>query len=259
MRPVLFSAGPFVLHGYGAMIVLGGVLSFLWIRRRGAAAGLRSDDDFWLLVNAIIVGGFVGGRLLYLAEYTRPFSPDFWRTLFSPSRGFSVLGAFAGVPLATALLCRLRGIPFLRLFDAVCVAAPFWHAFGRAGCFLAGCCHGRPADVPWAVVFRDPESMVRREWLGVPLHPAQLYEAGADLLLAAGLYVVLRRTEDRPAGLVCAAYFGSYGVLRFILERWRGDAVPLPIGLTAGQAMGLGLVAASAATLAWRARCSRRS
>ena len=260
MKPVLLELGPLRVYGYGAMIVLGGVLSFWLLRRRAAKAGLKTDDDFWLLVNVILGGGFAGGRLLYVFEYTRWFSPDFWAALISPSRGFSVLGAFAGVPLGIWLFCRRRKVPFLRLLDTICVMAPFWHVFGRAGCWLAGCCYGRPTDEPWGIAFRDPRSLVPAPWLGVPLHPTQLYEAFGDAVIAAGLYLLLTRTENAPPGLVAAAYFASYGVLRFFEEFYRGDTVPLgALGLTAGQGLGVGLVAFSLALTAWRSACSRPS
>lgn len=260
MRPLLFSLGPFRLYGYGAMIVLGGLLSFWFLRRRMKSVGLKSDDDFWILVNVILGGGFLGGRILFLFEYTRPFSLDFWQSLISPSRGFSVLGAFAGVPLGVWLFCRWRKIDFLRLFDTICVMAPFWHVFGRFGCLLAGCCHGRPTDEPWGIRFTDPSSQVPQVWLGVPLHPTQLYEAAGNALIAAALYQLLKRQETRRPGLVAAAYFAAYGVMRFFEEFYRGDTVPLGLfGLTAGQGLGVGLVAFSLGLLAWRSACSRPS
>ena len=260
MRPVLFALGPFHLYGYGAMIVLGGILSFWLLHARMAKVGLKTADDFWILVNVILASGFGGGRILYLFEYTRPFSRDFWETLISPSHGFSVLGGFISVPIALWLFARWKRISFLRLFDLVSVMAPLGHVFGRFGCLLAGCCHGRPTDVPWAITFTDPRSQVPQVWLGVPLHPPQLYEAFGNALIAASLYLLLRRTENGRPGLVAAAYFASYGILRFVEEGYRGDVVPLGfLGLTAGQGLGLGLVAFSFALIGWRAACIRRS
>ncbi len=260
MHPLLFAYGPFHLYGYGAMIVLGGVVSLGWLHGRAAKAGLKTDDDFWMLVNAILLGGFVGGRVLYLFEYTRPFSPEFWRASIAASNGFSVLGAFAGVPLGVWLFCRRRGVPAARLFDHIGVVAPLWHVFGRLGCFLAGCCHGRATDVPWAVVFTDPTSQIRPDLLGVPVHPTQLYEALGEAAIAASLYGLLIHTERSRPGLVIAAYLALYGVLRFTLEFYRGDTVPLgALGLTGGQGLSLGLLAASGAILAWRSSCTRPS
>jgi len=257
VRPLLFAWGPLRVHGYGFMIALGGILSFWFLRRRARDVGLKSDEDFWLLVNAVLIGGFAGGRLLYLAEYTRPFSPEFWRTLVSPSRGFSVFGAFVGVPLGAWIFCRWTKTPFARILDAICVMAPFWHVFGRLGCLLAGCCHGRPTKLPWGLVFRDPGSMVPRMWLGVPLHPTQLIEAALDAFIAAVLYRLFER-GGKP-GLVCALYFALYGALRFGVEFLRGDTAPLAFGLTAAQALGLGLIASSGVVLAWRSGCCRSS
>jgi phosphatidylglycerol---prolipoprotein diacylglyceryl transferase len=260
VRPVLFSAGPFHLFGYGVMIVLGGIFAFWLLRTRMVKLGLKGDDDFWILVNVILASGFGGGRILYLFEYTRPFSRDFWTTLISPSHGFSVLGGFISVPIALWLFARWKRISFLRLFDTVCVMAPLGHMFGRFGCLLAGCCHGRPTNVPWAITFTDPASQVPQVWLGVPLHPTQLYEAAGNAVIAACLYQLLKRTENGRPGLVAAAYFASYGVLRFFEEYYRGDTVPLgALGLTAGQGLGAGLVAFSLGLLAWRYACIRRS
>jgi phosphatidylglycerol:prolipoprotein diacylglycerol transferase len=200
------------------MIVLGGVLSFYFLYKRKSDAGLKNEDDFWLLVNTILIGGFLGGRLLYLVEYTRWFSPEFWRTLWSPGSGFSVLGSFVGVPASVWIFCRIRQVPFMRLMDVICVMAPLWHVFGRFGCLLAGCCHGRPTFANWGIVFRNPRSMVRPEWLGVPLYPTQILEAIGSALMAFYLYRLFQKSAGKPAGLVTAVYFASYGLLRCVME-----------------------------------------
>ncbi|MFI5361689.1 MAG: prolipoprotein diacylglyceryl transferase [Elusimicrobiota bacterium] len=260
MRPLVFTLGPFHLYGYGAMVVTGGVLFFWLLRRRMKAIGIKTDDDFWVLVNVLLLSGFLGGRFLFVFEYTRWFSADFWKTLVSPASGYSVLGSFVAVPLASWWYCRWKQLSFLRLFDTVCALAPFWHAVGRLGCLLAGCCFGRPTDEPWGVVFTDPRSQIPQVWLGVPLHPTQLYEALGNALIGAGLCALLVRTASRRPGLVIAAYFAAYGVLRFFEEYYRGDTVPLGfLGLTGGQGLSLGLVAASLGLLAWRSACSRPS
>ncbi|MDE2489889.1 MAG: prolipoprotein diacylglyceryl transferase [Elusimicrobia bacterium] len=259
MRPILFQLGPLKVYGYGVMIVLGGILGFWFLSRRGKKAGIRSDDDFWLLVNVILVSGFVGGRVLFLFQYTAPFSAQFWRTLISPSEGFSVFGAFAGVPLGIWLFCRWKKIPFVRLLDNICVMAPLWHVFGRAGCLLAGCCYGIPTKEPWGIVFTDPRAMVPKAWLGVPLQPTEPFEMVGNALIALVLYQVLKRTETRRPGLVAAGYFAAYGTMRFVEEYWRGDTVTGWLGMTSGQNLGVGLLLAAAALLTWRSLCIRSS
>lgn len=255
MHPVLLQLGRFRLFSYGFLIAIGGVVTVrFWLSRR-AKMGLKSDEELWLLVNAILIGGFVGGRLLYVLEYVRFSSAGFWTSLFAVNEGFSVLGAFGTVMLGVYLCCRRAKAPFLRVWDYVCLGAPLWHAFGRVGCFLAGCCYGKPAaGLPWAVTFTDPRAMVEPRLLGVPLHPTQLYEAAGNLAIFAGLLlIVLPRLESgrlRP-GTLAAAYFAAYAVLRFALEFLRADSVPTPFfGLTAGQELCLALLAA-ALVLGW--------
>lgn len=258
MYPILFSFGRFHVFSYGALIALGGVLSSMfWVSRR-KQMGMKREEDVWLLINVILFGGFLGGRVLFLLEYVRPWSDEFWATLFSVNRGFSVMGAFVGVAGGVYLLARRLKVEPLRLLDYVCQVAPFWHVFGRLGCFMAGCCFGLPTTMPWGVRFTNESSMIPHELLGTPLHPTQLYEAIGNLIIAAALYFfVLPRLEKgklRP-GVLSACYFISYGALRFANEFFRGDVVPTPLlGLTAAQGFSLGLAALAAAILAVGAR-----
>ena len=86
MYPVLLEYGRLRLFSYGVMIALGGLLSCRFWRGRQKQMGLAKEEDFWLLVNVVLLTGFLGGRALYLLEYTRPFSRDFWEALCSFSR-----------------------------------------------------------------------------------------------------------------------------------------------------------------------------
>lgn len=255
MRPVLLELGPLKMYGYGAMLLVAAAASFSVLWRRREWAGLKTEEDFWALVNAILLSGFLSGRLMYIIEYAPPGSAEFKRVIFSLSSGFSMFGSFFGVPLGMWLFARIKKIPFLPLLDFVCWMAPLGHAFGRLGCFLAGCCHGKPTDWAWGVTFTDPRAMVPARWLGAPLHPTQLVEAAADLAIAAALWPVLKRGH-RPGGVVTGLYFLAYGFLRFAVEPLRGDTLPGLGALTVGQGLGLGLMGAGAATLAWRKRCS---
>lgn len=255
MHPVLLQLGGFRIYSYGVLIAIGGVLSALFWSAKSARMGLKKDEDYWLLINTILFGGFIGGRVLYLIEYVPFGQPGFWDAAFSFNRGFSVLGALVGIVAGLWLLCRRLGIEYLRVQDYVSCAAPFWHVFGRLGCFAAGCCYGRPTDLPWGVTFTDAHTMMPPEFLGRALHPAQLYEAVGDLGIAAGLYfLILPKIESGrwPAGTLAAAHFAAYGALRFCTEYFRGDVVPGPGGLTAGQAISAGVLVLAGATL-WAA------
>ena len=80
------------------------------------------------------------------------------------------------------------------------------HVTGRLGCFAAGCCYGKPTDVPWAVVFTNPLAAANVGTpLGIPLHPTQLYEAGAELLI-----LILLLVTERRGKLFAGRTFWSY-------------------------------------------------
>jgi len=251
MWPVLLSVGSIHLYGYGAMITLGGIVSAGLLYRRREKIGLPREEDFFAVINLAVVSGFVGGKILYMIQYGV-------RDGFSLMSGYSAFGGFVGVPLFVAAFARWKKIPFLKLADYMFLGALMGHIFGRFGCFLAGCCYGKPTTLPWGVVFRDPRSMIPAELLGVHLHPVQLYEAAGDFLIALVLWRVLFAIEEgkyKP-GLVAAGHFAAYGVLRFSLEFLRADTLPFLGPFSQGQMLGLGLIAASGVILFWRSRCS---
>jgi len=163
------------------------------------------------------------------------------------SGGLSSMGGIAGVALAIPLAAPNSRRRRADLADALAPAAILALAIGRIGCFLGGCCYGRPTALPWGVVF--PE-------LGPPArHPLQLYSAGLDLLLARAL---LR--SSGPPGVVAARACLGLGVVRFLLEFLRDPAASDPLGaggLT--QAQGGALLLITGGLLTWAQAGRRRA
>jgi phosphatidylglycerol:prolipoprotein diacylglycerol transferase len=130
------------------------------------------------------------------------------------------------------------------------------HVTGRLGCFAAGCCYGKPTTVPWAVVFTDPAAAANVGTpLGIRLHPTQLYEAGAELLILAFLLATERR--GRPfAGRTFWLYMFLYAVSRYVIEIYRGDprgVVPF-LDISTSQFISLILGPLSLIMLLWLSR-----
>lgn len=262
MFPILLELGPLRVLSYWAFILIGGVAAVAFWRSRRRQMGL-TDQQFWLLINVITLSLLIGGRILFALVYIRYDDPDFWAYLLTPALGgFSILGALLGVFAGIALFCRVQKISLLKVMDYIFFIAPLWHGIGRIGCFAAGCCYGRPAPgLSWAVTFTDPRS-VPADFLNKPLHPTQLYEVLGNALIMAALYTLFLKKLDKGTlkpGTLTAAYFACYGIMRFIMEFYRGDVVPLPGGITSGQAFSMWLLALSLGVLTWRLRRSRRS
>ena len=132
-------------------------------------------------------------------------------------------GLIAAVVVALLYLRRHK-LPLWTTTDVFAPGIALGHVVGRLGCLMAGCCFGRPASVPWAITFRDPAAMANVGTpLGVPLHPTQLYEAGAEALILVFLLIFERRGRPFP-GRTFWSYMLLYGISRFVIEFYRGDS-----------------------------------
>jgi phosphatidylglycerol:prolipoprotein diacylglycerol transferase len=92
------------------------------------------------------------------------------------------------------------------------------HALGRWSCFFAGCCYGKPTDLPWGITFTDIHSFAPK---GVSLHPVQVYESMGELTIF-GILMASRKWK-RFDGQLFLSYLGLYSFLRFVTEFFRGD------------------------------------
>ena len=169
-------------------------------------------------------------------------------------------GVLAAVP-AIVVTARRAGLDVHALADVCAPALAVGHAFGRIGCFLAGCCWGSHCSHPWAVTYTNPEAVAYPFIVpvGAPVHPVQLYEAGAELVLfGLTLWLLSRRLRT---GLTWWTWVGGYAVTRFTLETFRGDPRGTSFaGLSTSQGVAvLALVVAVAAAtwLLWTSRAAR--
>jgi phosphatidylglycerol:prolipoprotein diacylglycerol transferase len=131
-------------------------------------------------------------------------------------------GLIVAVAVALYYLWRHR-MPVWSVTDVFAPGIALGHVIGRLGCFFAGCCFGRPTNVPWAVTFHSQYAAQNVGTpLNVPLHPTQIYEAGAELLILGLLLATERRGRTFP-GRTFWTYLLLYGISRFVIEIYRGD------------------------------------
>lgn len=224
MHPILFKIGSFELASYGLMTALAYLAAAWYLYKRLHSIQL-DKDTFWNIIFIAFVSALAGSKLLYLIVSWPDLGPTLADKLRTAVRDFRYGFVFFGGAV-TAIACLLyylkkKRLDVLKTADFFIVALPLGHAIGRIGCFLAGCCHGKPTDLPWGIAFTDPHSLVAREYLGVHLHPTQLYEALLNLIL----FFILQHYYKKPhkKGAVLAAYIIGYALLRFAIEFFRGD------------------------------------
>jgi phosphatidylglycerol:prolipoprotein diacylglycerol transferase len=253
MYPVLFEIGRFPIYAYGLLLaaayLLGLQLAVSRARARGLDGSRVMDLGIWVIVSAL-----VGAKLLLLVV-------DFDHFRSSPAELLSLVrsgGVFYGglavaVPVAL-LYARRAGLPIWTTSDAFAPGIALGHVVGRIGCLLAGCCYGRPAEIPWAITFTNPAAADNAGTpLGVPLHPTQLYEAGAELLILGLLLGTERRGKQFP-GRTFWGYILLYAISRFIIEFYRGDPRGMIGPLSTSQFISVLLVPLSVAMLVWLGR-----
>jgi len=243
MHPILFEIGPIKIFTYGFLLALG-FLSAIFVAGREAKRQGISPGKFFDLCFYIILAALVGSRLVYVLLDLRTFIANPLKIFALWEGGLVFHGGVILALLVAFFYMRTHGLPWRATLDALGVGLPLGQFFGRLGCFMAGCCWGAPADLPWSVAFSNPDTLCP---LRVPLHPAQLYEA----FLALGVFglVYWFRTHKRFDGQVILLYFCLAGLVRFTVEFFRSPLDyrgPVFFGwmpLTQLMALGLFLVA----------------
>ena len=223
MHPILFEIGGFPVYTYGVLLaaayLLGLQFALVRARARGLDANRVMDLGIWIIISALI-----GAKLLLLIVDFDTFRQD-PRELITLMRSGGVFygGLIAAVAVAIWYLRRHR-LPVWNVADAFAPGIALGHVIGRMGCFFAGCCFGRAGEVPWAVTFRNEYAAQNVGTpLNIPLHPTQLYEAGAELLIL-GVLLAFERKGRPFAGRTFWGYMLLYAITRFVIEFYRGDA-----------------------------------
>lgn len=238
MDPVFFSIGNLTIRWYGFMAALGflaacGIMQ--WNRRYAKLSG----DQVTNIVMLAMISGILGARIFYVAQ-NWSFYRNHLNAIIRIDQGGLVF--YGGFILATLTLIvylrRIKCADYIRVLDIVAPALAAAHALGRVGCFLNGCCYGKPAQICWAVVY-DAGSEPFRRYGSQPLHPVQIYEALLNIILAIGLFFLVRKAKR---GLAMSVYILAYGILRFVDEFFRGDHSDFVSGFTPAQVIGFAMI-----------------
>jgi len=253
--PELFSLGPITVYTYGVLLAASYLLGLRLAMSRAKRWGLDANRVLDLGIY-IIIAALVGAKLLLLVVDFDQFrrSPG---ELLSLARSGGVFygGLILAVSVAFWYIARHR-MPFWTTCDVFAPGIALGHVTGRLGCLAAGCCYGRPTDVAWGITFTNPlAASVVGTPLNIRLHPTQLYEAGAELLILILLLITERR--GRPfSGRTFWGYMLLYAISRYIIEFYRGDPRGMLLGMSTSQVISLVLAPLSLAMLAWLARSS---
>ena len=230
MYPELFRIGNFPINTYGVFLALAFLCAILIATRLAARDGLPRERIYdlclWMLLASLI-----GSKVLMM--FTEPEYRDHPLQLLSLDflrSGGVFYGGLIGAVLAGYFLMKHYKLPWWKTADACAPGIAIGNFFGRQGCFAAGCCWGKPTSLPWGVKFSE----LGHEITGVPtdayLHPTQLYESFAMLLVF--FFLLWLHKRKRFSGQVILAYALLYSAIRFSIEFVRDDPRGDILGLT---------------------------
>ena len=251
--PELFKLGPLTVYSYGVLLAASYLLGLRLAMTRAKRWGLDANRVLDLGIY-IIIAALIGAKLMLLFVDFDQFRRSPWELLaLARSGGVFYGGLILAVAVAFWYIARHR-MPFWTTCDVFAPGIALGHVTGRLGCFAAGCCYGKPTDVPWAVIFTNPLAAANVGTpLGIPLHPTQLYEAGAELLILVMLLVTERKGK-LFAGRTFWSYMFLYAVSRYIIEIYRGDPRGAILGFSTSQFISLVLAPLSLIMLTWLAK-----
>lgn len=238
------------------LVTVGFLTTLVLAMKQAQQEGLDQKSMFWFGAWGI-VGALIGGHLLHVLQQPKELAADPMLIFRVMEGGKAVFGAFLGAVFAGWLYLRRRREPFLPYGDAAVPAIALGYGIVRIGCFLNGDDFGTVSSVLWAVRFPPGTDAFFRHLehglisagstASLPVHPTQLYHVAVGLLL----FVVLRRWQGTWAGSRLMLGLASYGLLRFVLQFFRGDAQPLVGPFDGSQLFSLVFVAV-AGLLWWR-------
>lgn len=244
MHPELLRLGPVTVYSWGFMLSLAILVGVLGARRLAVRVEINPDRiiDFALLV---VVAGLVGARLAHVLLVDWDYYSAHPLDILNPyHQGLSFQGALLVGILATVWFVRYYRLSFWNFSDVIAPFIALGYGIVRIGCFLWGCCFGRPTDLPWGVVFPALSD--------VPRHPTQLYSSLFGILLFFFLWWLFPR-RNFP-GQVFLGYLIIYSLGRFLIENWRDNPLfwgPFTLAQVTGAAV---FVVAAALYLKLRSR-----
>ena len=222
-----FTIFGFPIYWYAIAITLGLALAFVYAMKNAKGYGL--DSDRMLDVALITIPfAFVGARLYYVlfSEQVAWYFADVTRILNVRDGGLGIYGGIIVAFLVGPLVCKIRKVNILSMFDIASMGFLIGQSIGRWGNFFNQEAFGGNTNLPWAMtgeIIRSGQNGSGYD-LTLPVHPTFLYES---LWCALG-FVLLHlwfKKAYRFQGQIFCGYIVWYGVGRFCIESLRTDSL----------------------------------
>jgi phosphatidylglycerol---prolipoprotein diacylglyceryl transferase len=245
INPIAFSLGPFAVHWYGLMYVVGITVGLLVAWPYARSKGITQDQ----LLNVAFISipvGLVGARLYYVVQQPLgTYLAEPWRILAFWEGGMAFYGAVFCVVVTVIIVAWRMNVSIWKFLDVAVLFAVVGQFFGRIGNIINGDIIGYPTDLPWGFVYANPDSFPPRH--DIAYHPAAVYEAIINILLFGLLWGLRNRVKP---GILFFIYIFSYSLSQIAVFFWRDNEVVL-FGLKQAQVTAIGVIIAAGVLFCW--------
>ncbi len=227
---------------FGVMMMCGMLAAFILLTYTRKFIRFTEDQLISAALWSILLG-FLGAKLLFWIVEIDNILADPYYLIETLRSGFVFYGSLIGGVIGLWIYAARKKLPFLAFVDLFVPSLVLGQAFGRIGCFFAGCCYGSPSNCAIAVTY-PPGGGAPAD---VALLPTQLMESAFLFLLTVALVLILKK--HKPFGSVTGWYLVLYGVWRFIIEFFRSDERGAVGALSTSQFIGIFIVLAGGVLL----------
>ena len=217
MHPILFKISFFTIYTYGFFVGLGFITGLSFTTKHAKKYNIPQEQIIDIF-SVILISSIIGARFFYVFLNFSDFTNDYLSIFKIWNGGFVFYGGFIFAVIASFLYIKKKKLLLGQIADIIAPSIALSHSIGRIGCFFAGCCYGKQCDLPWAIMFKNSNSLAP---IGIYVHPTQIYSVFSNLFI----FFILLKIEKRKKnnGIVFWSYIMLYGIFRFFIEIFRGD------------------------------------
>jgi len=229
MHPICFKLGSFTIYWYGIFIAAGVFFGGLVLQKNACKQGY-SQETVTRLIFWTIIWGILGGRILHVIVQFPYYYRHPLEILSIRNGGLAVEGAVIVALIFLTVYSKIKRFNLLGMLDIVSLSVTLGQSIGRLGCFLNGCCYGKPTEFFLGLGVKFPH-------LAEKVHPTQLYYSTAYIVL----FFILKRMYKKhlQPGTVFVTYILAFALIRYIIDMLRGDLFPTGLGLYSTQIIGI--------------------
>ncbi len=254
MHSVIFEFVRLKIYSYGLMVALAFLLTTFLARRRVESIGL-SKEKFDMFSLWLLVSGIIGARLFYVLLDVKYYMGNPVEIIMLNKGGLAFLGGVFAAFIISILFLKRNKLSVWKVADFIVPYVALGHSIGRMGCYLNGCCYGKPWSGRLGVIF-PLDSPAGVSFPYEKIFPIQIFSSLALLMLFLILSLIYK--YRRFDGEVVILYLILYSVARFIIEFFRGDNPQVAFGLTVFQIVCILIFLAAVPIYIWQSYQSSR-